>query len=579
MRGRGWWLAILVAVLVAAGCERQRSPSAPTTTMADSGQLPAAPTQIAPAGAAAQILNYDLRVEIIPAKHYLQATARVDWEVLQPTSRLEFHLRPNLEIKSLTDSEGQALRYDRDKDGAVSVRLPEALQAGTRPSLTLQYEGEIYGPRGGYRNRRLWDYIGKEGTYVRSESEWYPQVSGDTATADLKITAPADWLVVSSGQLVDVGERHFHWRTDTPAAGLSFAAAEYVLTESRAGKVPLRCYTFPQHASRAREFLDKAGQIIAFFEKLYGPYPFPKFSLAEIPDLSGGGHGDQSLVMLQAKTFRDSLDEEFLARELAYNWWGGQIICTESKFPVEGFATYSQALWREHTGRKAALQKAMKQQAEPVLRASLDSEGQKSCYASETGPLLYQKGSWILHMSRQLLGDEAWFRAVRKFATEHAGQVITVAQLREALEAGHGQSLEKFFQQWVYGTGVPWIKGAVVAGPGGKARVRLSQVFVAGKSKGEAGAAWRTAPSSFDLLVDVVVKHEGGETRRTVRLTEPSADYEIAVPGKVTSLVIDPAEWLLDHSKGLTGELDQEMEALQKDLERELGEDVKGPPR
>ena len=575
-------LLALLPLIPAMQCARKAASSAgptppPTLTALTTPSGP--PTQVAPEGAPAQILNYDLQAEIIPAKHYLKVTAQVKWEVLKPASRLEFNLRPNLQIKSLTGPDGEALQYDRDERGAVSVRLAKALEPGAKPILIMQYEGEIYGPRGGRKGQRLWDYIGKEGTYVRFESEWYPQIPGDTATADLRITAPEDWMVVSSGRLVDVGKQSWHWRVEDPAAGLSFTAAEYVLTEARAGQVPLRCYTFPQHASRAREFLDKCAEMIGFFEKLYGPYPFPKFAIAEIPDLYGGGHGDQSFIMLQEKIFRDPFDDEFVAHELAHNWWGGQVFCTETKFPIEGFATYSQALWREHKAGAKALRKAMQTQAEAVLLASLNAKQEKSCFASDSGPLLYEKGAWILHMSRELLGDEKWFRAVRRFAVANSGRDITVAQFREALEAEYGRSLEKFFQQWLYGTGVPWVRGAVATGPKGRARVRLSQVFVSGGGRAGSAETWKISPSNFELPVEVVIKHSGGETRKAFWLTRPSQDFDISIPGKVGGLVIDPDHWLLDHSKSLAGESDTEMENLNKELERELGKELSDLPQ
>ncbi len=575
-------LVLTLAPMLAGACGRK---SPPPTTEPATGRTAVAPVrsavpqQVAPQGASAQILNYDLQAEILPDRHYLRATAEIEWEVLKPIERLEFRLRPNLAIRRLVSADGQPLKYDRDKEGAVSARLLQRLEAGTKPTLTLEYEGEIYGPRGGGKGQRLWDYIGKEGTYVRFESEWYPQIPGDTATADLKITAPEDWKVVSPGELATVDERTWHWRVGFPAAGLSFTAAPYTLAESQAGRVALQCYTFAAHAARAQEFLEKCGRMIKFYEGLYGPYPFPKFAIAEIPDLYGGGHGDQSFIMLQEKTFREPFDDEFVAHELAHNWWGSLLFCTESEFPIEGFATYSQALWREHKGGRQALREAMKKQAEAVLVASLNPNKEKSCYASDNGPLLYEKGAWILHMSRRLLGDEAWFRAVRKFATDNAGRVFTVAQLRQALEAGYGHSLTKFFQQWVYGTGVPWVKGAVVSTGGGKAKVRLTQAFVTGEGKAESGETWRTSPSRFELPIDLLLRHSGGERRESVWLTEPSQDFEIALPGQPTGLVIDPDEWLLDHSKGLAGELDQEMQDLQKELEKELGEELKELPR
>jgi aminopeptidase N len=161
---------------------------------------------------------------------------------------------------------------------------------------------------------------------------------------------------------------------------------------------------------------------------------------------------------------------------------------------------------------------------------------------------------------------------VRKFAVENAGKVITCKRLQQALEAGYGYSLEQFFRQWLYGTGIPWVKGEIVSVGGGQATVTLTQAVIRNAGQGE--KAWELVPSNFSLLVDLLLKYEGGEQREAVWLTQPRQEYRFALPGRPTGLVIDPDEWLLDHSKGLAGELEAEMEDLEEELGKGLGKRV-----
>lgn len=572
-------------LMVWSGCTRPVAtvPPATQTVAAAPATEPVSPagTVGAPPGKRLfQITHYAITCEIEPARHWLKATAEVDLRAIHPEFHaLAFDLRPNLKISRLDVGEEKDLTYSRDKDGAVTVNLAQALTTGETRRMTVTYEGEINGPRGGANNQRVWDYIGPEGTYVRFEAGWYPQSEGDAATADVTIKVPTGWQAVSSGKLVSGADNAFHWRTDIPAMGLSFTAARYSLTEDRAGNIPLQCYTFPAHARRAQEYLRNCGEILALYEKLYGPYPFPKFAIAEIPDLYGGGHGDQSFIMLQARSFREPFDGEFVAHEMAHNWWGSSLMCTESEFMQEGFATYSQALYREHKSGKAALQKAMRAQAEAVLINSLDPAQEKSCYASDSGPLLYEKGAWILHMLRRLVGDDQWFATVQRFATGHAGQIVTCSQLQQAFEQAHGESLDWFLQQWLYGKGVPWVKGEVISAGPGAARVRLTQQLVKGEGQAAKTAdpkqTWDTEPCNFRLPVDLALKHSGGTARQTVWLTQASQEFSLSVSGKVTGLTIDPDGWLLCHSKGLVGELDADMKNLEQELQRELERDLK----
>jgi hypothetical protein len=167
----------------------------------------------------------------------LDARVRVDWQVLQATGTLQFSLRRNLAVTALRDADtGAGLTYDRDEQGAVTVHLPARLAPGQRFSLQIEYSGEINGPRGGESGNRVWDYIGPEGTYVRFEAGWYPNVWGDSATARLRIAVPSGWTYLSSGRRSEDGVA---WEITHPVMGISFCAALYELHEDRAGRVPI----------------------------------------------------------------------------------------------------------------------------------------------------------------------------------------------------------------------------------------------------------------------------------------------------------------------------------------------------
>ncbi len=532
--------------------------------------------------AAPRIANYDISATIEPESRWLRAAVRTDWETDVAADRLRFSLRPSLKITGLRGPEGAALEYNRDADGTVTLPLPAAMAAGARFSLILEYEGEIHGPLGGRSGRRVWDHIGSDGTYVRFEAEWYPMIWGDRATADVRLTVPQGWSAVTSGKLVSQEGRTFHWRIGHPTSGISFAAAQYSVSERLVGDLPLQCYLFGAHADRAEEFMSRCAEILAFYGEIYSPYPFEKFAIAEIPDLYGGGHGDQSFIMLQELTFTQPFDAEFVAHEMAHNWWGGILTCTESEFLIEAFPTYSQALWRERFQGRQAFTESMNRQAESVLMASWNPAEETSCYESDSGPLLYEKGAWILHMLRQLLGDEKWFSTVKAFVAGNQGRDVTCAQFQQACEQAYGDSLEWFFRQWLYGTGVPWVKARITGYDGKAATIALSQELVIGQERQGNDAqsvSWQTQPGGFFLPVEIALQCEGQQVRRRLWLTRSSQELRIDVPARPTAVVVDPDGWLLDHSKGLVGALDKEMAGLEAELERELGDLGAGVPR
>lgn len=564
MSHRLWVLAVVVGGLLLAGCAR--AADAPANQGAAAVEQAEDVTADGPSSA--HIEHYIIDAEIKPETHTLKARVGVKWRAEAAVSELSFDLRPDLVLVDLRLGEDQTLRYSRDRDGRVTVPLPGPLAAGETTALQMMYAGEINGPRGGASGQRVWDYIGPEGTYVRFEAGWYPQSGSDRATAEICIRPPKGWQVVCSGN-PSVEHGATWWEVKQPAAGLSFTAGPYKVTEGKAGETPVICYTFGQHAARAEEFIEGARKLLEVFTRIYGPYPFGAFRIAEIPDLYGGGHGDQGFVMLQSRTFEQPFDAEFVGHEMAHNWWGSWVTCPESEFLAEGFATYSQALYREATDGREGLREAMKRQAEAVLMAS-GGPDEKSCFTSDSGPLLYEKGAWILHMLRRQVGDEFWFKTVRGLVDNYGGQELYCGQFQGIFEQGSDQDLDWFFDQWLYGTGVPWVRGSIEEAGEGKAVVKLRQDRVV--DQGEDEGQVQTEPCSMALLVDVQVKCADGKSlRKALWLRKPTAQYTLEVPGPVEALVVDPNCWLLDHSKGLVGELDRELGGLEEDLQRELG--------
>ena len=69
--------------------------------------------------------------------------------------------------------------------------------------------------------------------------------------------------------------------------------------------------------------------------------------------------------------------------------------------------------------------------------------------------LVYNKGAAVLHMLRRLVGDEAFFRGLRRFYRDSRFNKAGTEDFRVAMEAESGRSLERFFERWIYGSTLP----------------------------------------------------------------------------------------------------------------------------
>src|SRR5262249_7034690 len=72
--------------------------------------------------------------------------------------------------------------------------------------------------------------------------------------------------------------------------------------------------------------------------------------------------------------------------------------------------------------------------------------------------LVYNKGAAVLHMLRRLIGDDAFFKGLRRFYASAKFRKVGTDQLQQAFEAEAGRSLNVFFDKWIYGSTLPHLK-------------------------------------------------------------------------------------------------------------------------
>src|SRR5260370_30828016 len=79
----------------------------------------------------------------------------------------------------------------------------------------------------------------------------------------------------------------------------------------------------------------------------------------------------------------------------------------------------------------------------------------------------FEKASWVLHMLRHVLGDAAFFGALRDYVRQYGGGNATTGDFERACQRRYGRSLAWFFREWVYSTSRPiYAVGCTNAPPG-----------------------------------------------------------------------------------------------------------------
>jgi len=304
---------------------------------------------------------------------------------------------------------------------------------------------------------------------------WLPTVDRPSAKARVTfiVTAPPGRTIVANGALVRAataadGRVTTTWREDRaiPTYDMVIAASSLAMTDlgktacgfaEDGGCVPQMVYTAPEQAKYMPGAFARAGDIVAFYARTVGPYPYEK--LAHVQSTTRyGGMENASAIFYFDRAFRraNGIDDDLIAHETAHQWFGNAV--TEREWAhlwlSEGFATFFAALWAQHAHGDSAYAAQMARNRHAVvgarvtaIHAVIDSvETDPNRLLNENS---YQKGGVVLHMLRAELGDSAFFAGLRSYyATHRHGNAMT-QDLQYALEASSGRDLGWFLDQWL----------------------------------------------------------------------------------------------------------------------------------
>lgn len=504
------------------------------------------------------VTHYEIHLELFPAREEFHGRVRIDLTLLRPLTEalhLNFCGPPLVGVW-----EGATpLAYDRaDGDLAIDAgRRP----AGARLSLWVEYGGYVSGTRE-WRGVH-WpfpDLPDSPAIYTFSEAEfarwWFPghDVPADKATVDLYVRVPRALTVAANGQLVSDrpldGDRHeVLWRETNPIATylVCVHAGPYaLLKDSRLPGTPVWNYVYPADSTLAvRAFFD-VPEMIRYFSALFGPYPFERYGQAEAS--FSGGMEHQQMTTLADFVVRNADSYQWLiAHELGHHWWGDSVTLRDWRhiWLNEGFATYADALWAEHQGGRPALMERMDYFAYWIRFAH-----DRNVITTVVDPLstrlfsidTYNKGAWILHMLRGIVGDATFFEILRAYQAEHRHGTADTDDFVATAERVAGRPLRWFFDPWLNGEGMAefqydWRNDALPDG------TTLLRVTVRQKQL-ERGRPLYVMP------LELQIQAGGGELRPTVRVERSPQTFAFVVdrpvaPDDTNAVRLDTGGWIL----------------------------------
>ncbi len=309
---------------------------------------------------------------------------------------------------------------------------------------------------------------------------WLPTVDHpyEKATSEFIVKAPAHYQVISNGLLqeetnVDATTKLTHWKQSIPVSswlyvlGVAEFAVQYVDTFE--GK-SIQTWVYRQdRVAGFYDFAEPTKQAVNFFTNYVGPYVYEKIANVETPSVKGGMETSSAIFygeeLVDGK--RSTRLRNIVIHELAHQWFGNAV--TESTWDdawlSEGFATYFTMLFIENAYGKEEFVTQLEGAKTVIYKYSLKDPGYKIVddRSPELGPvtsaMTYQKGAWILHMLRSMIGDRAFQLGIHNYYQMFLNGNASTSDFRRCMEGASGTDLKKFFDQWLYQGGNIALKG------------------------------------------------------------------------------------------------------------------------
>jgi len=316
-------------------------------------------------------------------------------------------------------------------------------------------------------------------------SVWFPTIDkpNQKSTQEISLTVPSKFVTLSNGSLVSQQENENGTRTDVwkqilPHAPYLFfvGIGEFAVIKQVWRGKEVNFYVEPSYKETAQELFKNTTEMLSYFSKITGvEYPWDKYSQMIVRDYVSGAmentgaviHAEQAMLS-DGELMERNTWEPTIAHELFHHWFG-DLVTTESWANItvnESFANYSEYLWLHHKyGPDRAeehMQKTRSQYLNPsALKENYEKHLVRYNYSKKDDVfdvVSYNKGGMILHLLRNYLGDDVFFKGLQLYLEKNKFKAAEAQQLRLAFEEVGGEDLVWFFSQWYYSNGHPRLK-------------------------------------------------------------------------------------------------------------------------
>ena len=441
---------------------------------------------------------------------------------------------------------------DNRENMNVRVDLGSVVPAKQPVTIIFDYEGALESPQGGPLQTARLAYVGNQGSYLFYAARWFPfhEYAADRSTYQITLTVPKEIVAVGYSEQpvvatpVPNNKMAFTFVSTKPILPGNYAAAQYIAKPYSFGGLNVEVYAKVGDEAAADHVAQIVGKHLEYYSSKFGPYAYGnRLIVAEVDEETLESYTGAGMLFLNPKAFATG-NEELLAREVAYQWWGQTvgIKSFDDAWLMQGLSQFSGLMYIKDNESETRFQQALQaelekglafEQSASIRNAPKQLDDQSAAFRS----VVYYKGAVVFNMMRQLMGEQKFDAFLKNYYAQQQGKNVGLDDFETLASNAAGRSLRSFFGQWVDSTGVPEFRADW-------RMLRLKDGFrVPGTVKQEIEA--------FEMPIEVVLKTEAGAEKQELLMKGTSADFDIITKSKPIDIIIDPDSKLMRNSEEL----------------------------
>jgi aminopeptidase N len=435
--------------------------------------------------------------------------------------------------------------------GLLKITTPTTYAQNVEFDMAVYYQGMpatngsqgmIFGPVSGYT--MCYTNCEPFGSRMWWPCKDYPLDKPDSV--DIYIDYPLSYKVASNGIIVsDVSSgsdrKLIHYKHTYPIATylVAFTCANFIFGQQTwtygSISMPVVTYTLPNASAAKNSFDTWMRPVLTHLSDKFGTYPFATEKAGNAHFGWGGAMEHQTCTFYVPSFY----DDWVIAHETGHQWWGDMITCKTFNhiWLNEGFASYAEPIFFESYYNSQTVYFNYMQSQKYLGSGTVYVENLQTDNIFD-GNLSYNKGSWIVHMLRGVLGDTTFFRVIKDYYdSPYKYGSLTTEDFSDFVSARVGSDMNWFFHEWVYGNGHPdyeitWRCERDTSVTGG-----FNLFYVITQTQ--------TSGTYFKMPVKTRFVRTGGTLDTTIWNEGSTQFLTMHFPDSVTSISVDPQEWIL----------------------------------